>query len=685
MRKGLAVALLVLMAVGLTAEDDIIPAHKEWLELTAPIITKMEREVFLTLKSAEERNRFIQIFWKQRDPRPDTEENEFYQEYLERAQYADHQFGRQSSKRGIQTERGYYYLLLGPPLERTMYTTSSQILPLELWYYKGEILYGLPAYFYLIFYQPESIGEYRLYHPGLEGPERLIIHTSPGIMFDREAAYKIIRNASTELASASLSYLPGERSFDVSSFSSESIIAGIRTVSEKKYSDRYAQNYLTYKDYVETDYTHNFLESNLLLKVFQNSRQSFLHWAIEPKSINFANFQDQHQAIYQLLIRIEDPEGHLLLEKEEEIPLRITQKQYETHDKQLFSFQNLVPVIPGNHTLFLLLKNKTARDFTSHQRKIHVPEPAGTSSLSPLLLYHGRERLGGSQSLRAFSFSGTHYLVNSENNFLPDEEMGVFCQVYNIKNIAAETLQLQIVTTTKVQPIITKSFPINEALEIQGRSLDTGPIPLSSLNPGYYSLELSILDRQGEKLLSESENFILLAQAFPVIPWVFSKQHLPFPNSVHLYTLASQYFLASDYSHARSALEQALNMQEDPNARLLLGKTLYAQQDYQGSLKTVQSLYQTTGNRETAKLIALNHVALKEWAQGVIYLEKLLESSLEIGVLNLAGECYNNLKQPEKALPVLQKSLELNPDHPNIKQLLQQTQNAIEKKTNKLR
>ncbi|NOR14955.1 MAG: tetratricopeptide repeat protein, partial [Candidatus Aminicenantes bacterium] len=380
---------------------------------------------------------------------------------------------------------------------------------------------------------------------------------------------------------------------------------------------------------------------------------------------------------------MEDPEGRLLLEKEEEIPLRITQKQYETQDKHLFSFQNLIPVISGNHTLFLLLKNKTARDFTSHQREIHVPEPAGTSSLSPLLLYHGRERIGGAQSLRAFSFSGTHYLVNSENNFLPDEEMGVFCQVYNLENLAAETLQLQIVSTTEVQPIFTKSFPINETLEIQGKSLDTGPIPLSSLNPGYYSLELAILDQKGEKLLSKSENFILLAQAFPVIPWVFSKQHLPFPSSGHLYALASQYFLASNYNQARSALEQALNMQEDPNARLLLGKTLYAQQDYQGSLKTVQTLYQTTGNRETAKLIALNHVALKEWAQGVIYLEKLLESSVEIGVLNLAGECYNNLKQPEKALPVLQKSLDLNPDQPNIKQLLQQIKNVIEKKGNK--
>lgn len=687
MRKGIVSALIFLLLGGLSAAQDLVPAHAEWLTLVAPIITKMEREVFLALKSAEERNRFIQVFWKQRDPRPDTEINEFYQDYMKRVQYSDQEFGRQSGRRGIETDRGFFYLLLGPPLERSTYTTHSQILPMELWHYKGEVQYGLPAFFYLIFYQPEGIGEYRLYHPGIEGPESLIMHTSPGLIFNRQEAYKIVRNVSSELAAATLSYLPGERNLNVTSLSSETIISSIQTVPEKRFSDRYARDYLTYKDYVETDYTHNFIESSLMLKVFRNSQQLFLHWAIEPKAINFANYQDQYQAVYQLLIRMEDPEGQLLLEKEEEIPLRITQTQYQTHERQMFSFQDLLAVIPGDHTLFILLKNKTARDFTSHQRALHVPSPGGPAHLSPLLLYHGRENQGssGTASLRAFTFSGTHYLVNSENNFRPEGDLGVFFQVSGIDPLNVETIDMQFYPTTGENAAFSKRISGYEARKPDGRSFDTEPIPLSSLKPGYYRVEISLLDGKGERLLSGRENFILLAQAFPVIPWVFSKTHPSFPSPSHLFTLASQHFMARNYKEAKNFLEQALRLQEDPNTRLLLGKTLYALHDYPGSQKTVMGLYRTTGNRETAKLIALNHIAQKEWREGLVYLEKLLESSLEIGVLNLAAECYLNLDQPQKALPHLRKSLEMKPEQPQVRSLLEKAESTIKKKERKPR
>ena len=217
--------LISVSTLGSFSKERLSEEHKKWLEIVYPIITKTEKEVFLKLKTDEERNRFIQIFWKQRDPLPDTSENEFYIEYMKRVQFADTHFGRQTSKRGSQTERGYFYLLLGPPLERQQFTTSSKLLPLELWYYRGEVKYGLPPYFYLIFYQPQQIGEYRLYHPGAEGPERLVIPSLYGPTLDRSSAFQMIKEISGELANATLSYLPGERTFGVTSSSSEFIIS----------------------------------------------------------------------------------------------------------------------------------------------------------------------------------------------------------------------------------------------------------------------------------------------------------------------------------------------------------------------------------------------------------------------------------------------------------------------------
>jgi len=48
---------------------------------------------------------------------------------MERIRYADQYFGRGTSKRGSRTERGYFYLLLGAPLERQVFATQSQVWP----------------------------------------------------------------------------------------------------------------------------------------------------------------------------------------------------------------------------------------------------------------------------------------------------------------------------------------------------------------------------------------------------------------------------------------------------------------------------------------------------------------------------------------------------------------------------
>lgn len=684
--KKITVLLSILCTLSyISGQQDLLPAHKEWLELVSPIITKVERDIFLALKTAEERNRFIQIFWKQRDPLPDTNENEFYQEYMSRVQFADANFGHETSKKGSQTERGRFYLLLGPPLERTSYTTHSQLLPMELWHYRGEVQYGLPAFFYLIFYQPQGLGEYRLYHPGIEGPEKLIIHTSPGQTINRKNAFNLIRGISAELANASLSYLPGERDLDISSLSSETIISSVYSVPEKKFSDSYARSYLAYKDFVETEYTHNFVESNFSVKAFKNDNQFFLHWALEPEKVNFSFHQERYYAAYQLILRMEDTQGNLILEKEEEIPLQITPEQYKKHERQLLSFQDVLPVIPGKHQIFFLLKNKTAKDFTSHQREILIPEERTEPALSALLLYHGREksREQQRQAIKAFAFKGFQYLINTQNNFLPQENMGVYCQGYNLKNTESKSLVIEIFPVNSQTPAQTEKKPLEEVLGPDGISIDAESIPLSSsLKPGYYRVELSLIDPEGLKILSQRENFIILSISYPVIPWVFSKQHGSFPNPEHLSVLASQYFMTQKYDKALVLLEQSLKMKEDPNARLLQGKALYALGRFEDSISVVELLYKSTQNRETAKLMALNYFGLRDWAKALVYLEKLLEDALEISVMNLAAECYLNLNQPEKALPLIQKSLELDPNQDKVKEQEKRAKRQLTEKQN---
>ena len=133
-----------------------------------------------------------------------------------------------------------------------------------------------------------------------------------------------------------------------------------------------------------------------------------------------------------------------------------------------------------------------------------------------------------------------------------------------------------------------------------------------------------------------------------------------------------------EYESAKDSLEQALRMRDEPRIRFLLAKNLYALGHFQDSLTLIFPVYQASQGREAAKIIAVNYAGLKDWSSALIYLEKLMEQAVEISVLNLAAECYINLNQPGKALPLLQKSLELNPSQPHIKELEKKTKKLLE-------
>ena len=140
-------------------------ASPSWLDRVAPIITPAEKKIYLTLKP-EDRARFEQEFWSRRWITA--------QEYFERLQYIDANFGSSRTGSGANTDQGRVYLSLGPP-NRVMRLPSSRILvPLEIWYYSaapGVINTEMS----LIFFQKNGIGIPKLYSPTLDTFRALLI------------------------------------------------------------------------------------------------------------------------------------------------------------------------------------------------------------------------------------------------------------------------------------------------------------------------------------------------------------------------------------------------------------------------------------------------------------------------------------------------------------------------------
>lgn len=137
--------------------------YKKWLkEDVTYIITNLEKEVFLKLKTDRERDLFIKSFWKYRDRTPETPENEFKEEHFRRFNYANRKFSRELYWLGWKTDRGKSYIILGPPKAITKYKCDHNNY--EIWYYDGVSSKKLYPAFSLFFVQYSATGEYVLIH-----------------------------------------------------------------------------------------------------------------------------------------------------------------------------------------------------------------------------------------------------------------------------------------------------------------------------------------------------------------------------------------------------------------------------------------------------------------------------------------------------------------------------------------
>ena len=78
------------------------------------ILSAKDRAAYAALSDPAARSAFVEDFWKKRDPKPDTPENELRTEFDRRVAFADEHFS-QDGKAGSQTDRGMVFILLGPP------------------------------------------------------------------------------------------------------------------------------------------------------------------------------------------------------------------------------------------------------------------------------------------------------------------------------------------------------------------------------------------------------------------------------------------------------------------------------------------------------------------------------------------------------------------------------------------
>ncbi len=108
--------------------------------------------------SPPERERLINQFWQERDPTPETVENELKEEFYHRVAFTIQHFSINSeNKLGWGTDRGKIYIIYGPPSEVQRRSVEIGANPFEVWYYKK-----IDRRF--IFMDKSGTGDYKLVH-----------------------------------------------------------------------------------------------------------------------------------------------------------------------------------------------------------------------------------------------------------------------------------------------------------------------------------------------------------------------------------------------------------------------------------------------------------------------------------------------------------------------------------------
>lgn len=129
-------------------EKELKGPYKTWLNQDVVyIITPQERKAFLSLSNDEERDAFIEQFWRRRNPNPGDPDNVAREEHYQRIAYANEHFS--DGEPGWKTDRGRIYIEWGPPDSIDRHPSggyyqrpfnegggSTATYPFQVWHYR---------------------------------------------------------------------------------------------------------------------------------------------------------------------------------------------------------------------------------------------------------------------------------------------------------------------------------------------------------------------------------------------------------------------------------------------------------------------------------------------------------------------------------------------------------------------
>jgi GWxTD domain-containing protein len=660
---------------------DLPQKYQDFLDLTEYIMMEEEREVFMQLQTNRDRDIFMETFWAQRDPTPGTTANEYKQQHIQRFHHANQRYGRSTVREGWKTDQGRIYITLGEPHSVERFISQQGIYPTEVWYYYGDKEKSLPPHFAILFYKRSGIGEFQLYDWVSDGPSALLVDGSRMDSADYQTLYEKIRELAPTLSLVSHSLVPGDIPYNYQPSPVNNIImADILESPKKDVNPKYATHFLDYKGIVSSEYMTNYIESETQLAIVQDPLLGlkFAHFSMAPKeiSVDYYEPKDQYFCNFSINVSLRKTNEDIVFQYTKEFPFYFSPDKVEKVQNNGIAIEDSFPIAEGTYKFIVLLQNSVGKEFSVFETDITIPENPHETGIDAFLVGYDSQKYSGNLHI-PFKIMDTKLLIDPKNTFSVGDSLHFLVNMINVNRNIWETGCLKIhiqgmksnLPDEKNLNIPLTDFSYNSVITVN-QQVDAG-----QLTPDYYEISVDLLKEDGTVLDSAKFNLIISPEQAMGHPMSHTKAFSHANRFVFYLMLANQYDKSGQAEKAESFYQRIFEIRPDyVKAILDYSHFLIGQGKYQKGLEVIERLKAHEDSEyDYYFLKGKTLMRMGQYVQAIDFLlegNKIYNSDIEL--LNALGFCYHRTGQDKKALDVLQSSLELNNQQPEVQALVEE-------------
>jgi GWxTD domain-containing protein len=473
-------------AAAAQVKEPLSEASRQWVEEVVPyIITSREKDVFLNLPTEQDRGRFIESFWKKRDPSPQTPENEFKLEYYRRIALANKFFGVGGIP-GWKTDRGRVFILLGPAkeIQRDLSPSNSALTisqgPTETWQYWDLPNPSLPYNLEITFVDKFGTGNY---------------------MLQQSFRVEEGRNEAFDMNDMTFTFNYME------------------TISEALKNP--FDNLEKLKGVITTQVNYNLVPFRYGAFSFKGTEEKALVPLVV--SIPYASLPSKRSDFdyffsLNLTVNVSNSLGQVVFEASKDLNFKKTATELAALLDTSFRFPTSFSLEPGEYRLHLLvLDNYSGKVGTSHG-PISIPDfSADGPAMSDVILFQESTPAETRPGDKMDEFGEAVRRADVEKTFRAGEEMSLFFEVYNLNLDAASGMNKPRAEYAFVRAgkVVARIEAPSIAPSAQKDCRFRTSFRLKNLEPGEYILRAAVSDDNSGQAVSREIPFSVVAPRAP--------------------------------------------------------------------------------------------------------------------------------------------------------------------------